>query len=353
MDKFDRRKLLFITQTVSLLCALSLGILTITGQINLIGLLIITLVSGIANALDNPASQAFVTDIVKKEDLASAIGLNSTMFNAGRVLGPAAAGFLIALVGMGNIFLINAASFLAILISLYFIKSTSSVQSSQDNPVQAIKEGLAYSFTHPLISVLLVTAGVGAVFCFSQATIMPVLAEQVFSNGTQGLGILLSSFGLGALIASFIISSQFKKVRSIRLIASGFITFLIGTLAFSYTTNIYVGSVFLFFSGLGLTLQFSSIYATIQKLTKEEFRGRVSSIYVLLFVGFAPLGNLFIGSTTSMMGPQNAIRLCLLVLFAYGMLMYFNLSKVKRRYRQYINSKPQLQPAPAYSYVKD
>lgn len=336
VDKFDRKKLLIYTQSASLLFALSLGVLTITHLISLPLLIILTFLSGIANAIDNPVTQAFVVDVVGKEDLPSAVGLNSTMFNTGRVLGPAAAGFLIALVGVGNIFLINAASFLAILGSLYFIKvncKTSSI--SEQNPVASIKEGVLYSRSHPVISLLLVTAGIGAIFCFSQATILPAVAEKVFQQGSVGLGRLLSSAGVGALIASFIISSQSKKVPAIWFIIGGNILFLISTLVFTFTENMQIASICLFFSSFGLTLQFSSIYTTIQKLVKEEFRGRVSSIYVLLFIGLSPIGNLFIGTTTSWLGPQLAIRLSVVIALVYGVIILFNLPKMQKKYAKY------------------
>lgn len=333
VDRINRKKLLMITQSSSLILALALGILTLTNLINLPILLVITLLSGIANAIDNPANQAFVVDVVGKEDLPSAVGLNSAIFNSGRVLGPAAAGFLIALVGMGNIFLINAVSFLAILVSLYFIKINIKItKPEKEDPVASIKEGIGYSFSHPLISLLLITAAMGAIFCFSQATIMPVLAEQIFHQGITGLGRLLSATGLGALVGSLVISSLSKRISTSYFIALGYLLFMIFNFAFTYTSSLQMASIYLFFSGLGLTLQFSTIYAFMQKLVKDEFRGRVSSIYVLLFIGLSPFGSLFIGSTTSWFGPQLAIRLCLVIIAIFGAWMLINLPQAKRKY---------------------
>jgi len=336
VDRFDRKKLLIATQTASLILAFILGILTITHLITLPLLLLLTFLAGIANAIDNPVTQAFVVDVVGKEDLPSAVGLNSTLFNTGRVLGPAAAGFLIALVGVGNIFLINAASFLAILISLYFIKVHTQMNNQKDEKLtHAIKEGITYSYSHPVIRVLLMTAGIGAIFCFSQATILPVLAEKVFHEGTEGLGILLSATGTGALVGSLIISAWFKKIQAATFIIVGNLLFLLSSLAFTFTNNLQLASFCLFFSGLGLTIQFSSVYSAIQRLVKEEFRGRVSSIYVLLFIGFSPLGNLFVGSTATWFGPQLAIRLCIIIASFYGIVTLVRLPKVKKKYQSY------------------
>jgi len=160
-EKFSRKKVLYFTQGSSLLLAFILGLLTLAHAINLPILLLLALLAGTINALDNPATQAFMVDIVDKEDIPSAVGLNSSIINTGVVIGSAIAGFLIALIGVGNIFLINALSFLAILASLYFIKLETNIIKSKENPILAIKEGITYSFNHPLIFILLLSAGVG------------------------------------------------------------------------------------------------------------------------------------------------------------------------------------------------
>lgn len=335
VDKFDRKKVLVFTQSSSLIFAFILGILTLSGLVNLTNLLIITFLAGIANAVDNPATQSFVTEIVGKNELPSAIGLNSAMFNTGRVLGPALAGFLIAMVGVGNVFIITALSFLAILVSLYFINSKSVKCQKQEDAFSAIKGGIVYSFAHPLIGVLLLTAATGAIFAFSQSIIIPVIAEKVFERGADGLGLLLSASGLGALVGSLIISSNFKKSRASRFIIFGNIIFLVSTFIFTFTTNIYFAFLLLVLSGAGLTIQFSSIYTSIQNLVKEEFRGRVSSIYVLMFVGFSPLGNLLMGSLTSYLGPLSAIRFALFMLVLYGVIVFFSWGKIRLRYQSY------------------
>lgn len=349
VDKYNRRKILLLTQSSSLVLALLLGIFTITHTINLPILLLLTFLAGVANAIDNPASQSFVVDIVAKEDLPSAIGLNSTMFNTGKVLGPAMAGFLIAIVGVGNIFFINAASFLAILVSLCFINVQTKNTIPCENQLAAITRGIAYASKHPKINRLLLTAAMGAIFCSSQTTIMPIFANDVFTKGTQALGILLAATGLGALCGSLFISSYAKHIRPSIIMLIGCGLFIVGMFAFSFTKNIYAGSAFLFFTGLGMTIQFSTMYATIQRHVKEEFRGRVSSIYVLLFVGLGPVGNLFIGTTASAFGPQVAVRLATFIMFLYGITLFLNVFKETfsvpyQRYNRYI--------APLFSFVK-
>lgn len=323
VDRYDRRRLLFLTQSASLVLALVLGLLVLSHLISLPILIALTFLSGVANAIDNPVTQAFVVDLVGKEDLPSAVGLNSAMFNTGKVLGPAVAGFLIAWVGIGNIFLINALSFLAILVSLYFIKiPASSGSRPQSQPLLAIKEGVNYAFFHPLLNTLLLTAAMGAVFYFSQATIMPVIAEKVFHQGSAGLGVLLASSGFGALVGSLIISSLSKKASSSTFILAGNFLFIVSTFLFTYATMLPLASILLFVSGMGLTVLFSTLYATVQKHVHEDYRGRVSSLYVLLFIGLSPLGNLLIGSTSSWFGPQLAIRISLIVVAAYSLFLF-------------------------------
>lgn len=339
VDRYDRKKILLATQSSSLLIALTLGVLTITHVMSLPILLVLTFLSGVTNAIDNPASNAFVVDIVDKENLPSAIGLNSTMFNTGRVLGPAAAGFLIAFLGLGNVFIINALSFLAIIVSLLLIKSQSALVSKpQESQVKAIKQGIKYAASHPKINRLLLTAGMGAIFCFSQATIMPIFVSKVFGSGTQALGILLSATGVGALCGSLFVSSYSHKVKPSDIMFYGAGLFIFGSIAFSFTRNVYVASVFLFVAGLGMTTQFSTMYATIQRHVKEEFRGRVSSIYVLLFIGLGPIGNLFIGTAATFLGAQLAVRLASLIMFSYSVILFINIKKITlpKLYQKYI-----------------
>lgn len=329
VDRYNRKKILLITQSSMLFIALTLGILTVTHLMTIPILLTLTLLSGIANAIDNPASNAFVVDIVAKDDLPSAIGLNSTMFNTGRVLGPAAAGFLVALVGVGNVFFVNAASFLAILVSLWMIKVQKVAPAKpKENQLSAIKQGVHYAATHPKINRLLLTAAIGAIFCSSQATIMPIFATKVFASGSQALGILLSATGIGALCGSLFVSSYSKKIKPSLVMLYGCGIFIIGMFAFSFTKNVLVASSWLFFAGLGMTVQFSTMYATIQRHVKEEFRGRVSSIYVLLFIGLGPVGNLFIGTAATILGAQMAVRLASLIMLSYGTALFLNINKL-------------------------
>lgn len=329
VDRYNRKKILQVTQFSSLIIAVTLGILVVTQLISLPLILLLTFLSGVANAIDNPASNAFVVDIVKKDDLPSAIGLNSTLFNTGRVLGPSAAGFLIAVVGVGNIFFINAASFLAILVSLWMIKVQHvKVTKSQESQLTAIKGGIKYAASHPKINRLLLTAGMCAIFSASQATLMPVFATNVFKGDTQALGFLLSATGIGALCGSLFVSSYAKKVKPSLVMLYGCGLFIVGMIAFSYTKNVIVASSYLFFAGLGMTIQFSTMYATIQRHVKEEFRGRVSSIYVLLFIGLGPVGNIFIGTAATVLGVQLAVRLSSLIMLSYGIGLFLNIYKL-------------------------
>ncbi|EKD84702.1 MAG: permease [uncultured bacterium] len=347
-EKFSRKKVLYFTQGSSLLLAFILGLLTLAHAINLPILLLLALLAGTINALDNPATQAFMVDIVDKEDIPSAVGLNSSIINTGVVIGSAIAGFLIALIGVGNIFLINALSFLAILASLYFIKLETNIIKSKENPILAIKEGITYSFNHPLIFILLLSAGVGSIFCFSQATIMPVFAKNVFHSGSSGLGYLLSVTGLGALSGSLIVSSKSKKYHAIHLMVIGNIIFLLSSFIFTLSSSIYLAAGMLFFSGLGMNLQFATMHATVQRLVKEEFRSRVTSLYFLMFAGLGPLGNIFIGSASSAFGPQTAIRICLFIVSLYAIGVYLYAVRKQEQLREYTQK---LQPV--FTYTKD
>jgi MFS family permease len=337
VDRFPRKKLLIITQSLYLVFALALGFLTITNLINLPLLIIITFLSGVVGAIDNPTTQAIVTDMIDAKDLPSAIGLNSAIFNTGRVLGPSVAGYLIGLIGMGNIFIINALSFLGILISLYFIKIEPKINNKpiKNNPVGDIKNGIIYSFSHPLISLLLFTVTTGAIFCFSQATLMPVIVEKVYAGGSQNLGTLLSATGLGALLGSLIVSSQLKKYPAKYFTAGGNFLFIASMFLFTFTHNFKMALFYLFFSGIGLTVEYSTIYAAVQRLVKEEFRGRVSSIYSLLFIGLSPLGNIIIGSIATPLEPLIAIRIFVIIASSFSLLLGLKMVKAQNKFQKY------------------
>ena len=309
VDRFSRKKILYFTQYSSLFLAVLLGVLTVLHVVTLWEIILISALLGAITAIDLPARQAFSVDLVGKEDLHSAIALNSGLFNAARVIGPGVAGLLIALFGTGGAFILNGLSFLALVIALNIMSIKETVHAVHPNAIKAIKEGISYAFTHRIIRTLLIMSSIVSIFGWSYITIMPVVTEKVFGKDASGLGILYMASGLGALLGTFFVSSVSKKVSSSMFIFLGGIIFSLSLIVFSYTTNFNLALIFMFLSGLGLILQFAIMNTSIQRHVEDSLRGRVMSLYTLTFLGLAPLGSFEIGIIAEHFGSMFALRM--------------------------------------------
>ncbi len=329
VDRFNKKKILYITQIIPMMLAFVLGFLTLFQKVNLVGVSVLAFLFGTVSALDNPARQAFVVEMVRREDLASAIALNSSIFNGARVIGPGIAGILIAAIGIGGTFIINGISFIAVIIALFFITSKKLLPQVHPHPVKAIKQGLSYSFSHPIIKTLLMFTGVISIFGWSYSTLMPVIAQNIFHQGPAVLGYLYSATGVGAVFAAIIISVLSKKLNPLVFILVGCLLFSLSVLSFTFIKNYIFALPVLFFVGFGLIMQFSIINSTIQHLVPDDIRGRVMSIYTLMFLGMFPIGSFQVGIIAERLGSIFAIRLGAIIVFAYGVYIFLNRDRLK------------------------
>lgn len=337
IDRFPKKKILFITQSAAMVLAFILGILTVFQLINIWEIGVIAFLLGTVAAIDIPARQAFVSELVTKDQLSSAIALNSATFNAARVIGPGIAGLLIAWIGTGGAFLINALSYIAVIAALILIKTENKTAEIKTGTFTAIKEGLAYSFSHPVIRLLIIFTAVSSVFGWSYSTVMPLIAEKDFHMDASGLGYMYTAGGFGALMATLLIGIFSKKISSIYFIIGGNSLFSLSIIFFSYTSNLMTALILLFFAGFGLLSQFAMINTTIQRLVKSEFRGRVLSIYIFMFMGLTPLGNFEVGLLSEHMGTGFAIRFGAFIVFLFGILVYFYRGRLRRDFIVYKN----------------
>lgn len=323
VDRYPKRTILFYTQTTSMILAFALGIMAVTGAITVWWIIAIAFLLGIVNAVNTPAIQSYVVELVEdKSHLASAIALGAGMFNAARAIGPTIAGLLIAGLGAGMAFILNGFSYIAILISLYFMKTGNTVHYTDLHPLQAIKEGIAYTFKHPTIRLLLTISSTISIFGWSYSTLMPVIAGTIFHVGAAELGYLYAASGVGAFVGAMGVSIFARKYRASRIILSGLALFTISLLAFTFTHTLLLGYLTLFFVGLGLVTLFSMTNTTIQHAVEDRMRGRVLSIYALTFMGFAPLGNLEIGFMAEHFGSEFAIRVSALIVGLFWFFLY-------------------------------
>lgn len=329
VDRFDKKKILIITQIGAMTLAFALGLLTIFGEITVWQVAVLGFLLGMFNAVDAPARQSFVVELVKREDLSSAIGLNSAIFNGARVIGPSVAGFLIAWFGVGGAFIANGLSYIAVIIALLLMKIDRVIHDVHPHPLRAIEEGVKYAMGHPLIKTLLIFTGAVSVFGWSYTTMMPLIARDIFGLDATGLGYFYAATGFGALTAAFSMSALSKRFGSFPVIISGNIIFVVSLFLFSLTTHFWLACGLLYFIGMGLMLQASMINSTIQHAVKDHFRGRVMSLHVLMFMGLFPLGNFQIGWLGEHLGVMMTLRLEAGLLFLAGILLWTVRTKLK------------------------
>lgn len=336
VDRFPKRSIIFITQSISMLLAFILGALTILGIVQVWHVMLLAFLFGCVHAIDAPARHAFVPEMVGKEDLHSAISLNSGIFNSARVIGPAIGGFLIATTGTGGAFFLNGASYIAVLAALRMMNVQETVHAHPSHPLRAVQEGLVYAASHPLIRTLLLFVGVIGVFGWPYTTILPVIAKQTLHAGPEVLGYLYSAAGLGALISVVVVSAFGKKANPMFFIIGGNMLFCVALAAFSGMTTLGAALPFLFLAGMGLLAQNSTINITIQHFVEDKYRGRVMSMYTLMFMGMTFLGSLQIGFFAEHFGTAFAIRLGIGVVFLAGTFLFLNRKRLDRAHVEYL-----------------
>jgi MFS family permease len=335
VDRFSKKKILYFTQASNMVLALVLGMLTNRGLATVPVIGSVAFLMGTVNAVDAPARQAMVPELVSKEQLASAIALNSGIFNAARVIGPGLAGMLIAWVGTGGAFIANGISYIAVLVALWFVRIHELPADRLLHPLVAIKQGLTYSFTHPVIRVLLVFVGVVSIFGWSYTTIMPIIAQNTFGLDAKGLGYLYSATGLGALLATYLVGAYAGKVSPLLFIVGGNSLFALCLILFAFTAYFPLALVLLFLIGLGLLSQASMMNTMVQGMVRQEFRGRVMSIYILMFLGLAPIGNFEIGFLTEHLGVPWVFTINGSIVLLFGLLVFMYRERIRARYREY------------------
>jgi len=329
VDRFPKRALFLFTQISAMTLALILGILTLTGLINLPAIAVLAFLLGIVSALDSPLRFALVGEMVEKPHLASAIALGGSIFNAARVIGPAVAGLLIAATGVGWAFIINGFSFFLPIFSVFFIRFPKYKKIEHPHPFESIKIGIRYAFTHPIIKLLLIYVGLVAIFGWSYVTIMPVIAEEVFHQDSAALGMLYSASGLGSILGASLISTLMKKFDFKNIVFSGSLIFVLFIFLFTLTSNYTLALILLFFSGLGIAIQNIVLTTAVQHEVEGHLRGRVMSIYLIMFVGLAPLGSFQIGFLAEHLNSMTAIRIGAVIILFSAILLNYHLRKLE------------------------
>ncbi|MFC1501027.1 MFS transporter [Elusimicrobiota bacterium] len=307
-DHFDRRKLIILTQALLMIQALILAYLTIMNYIEVWHILSLTAFMGIINALDMPARQSLVADMVEKKDLMNAIGLNSLVLNTGRMIGPAIAGILISVYGEGFCFLINGISFIAVLFAIILIKPLwKSVEYVKESFFKKILSGISYTKTHPNISVALILLTISGFLTGFPIILMPVIVKDIYLMDASGLGIFMGAMGAGALFGAITMVSKKDTSGIKKIIFGSAVSFAVLVIIFALIKNFFIAIIILVALGyLGfLHIGFSNTF--IQLETSNAMRGRVMSFFVMSFMGFVPIGSLIAGFLSDKTDAQTAI----------------------------------------------
>ena len=311
-DRWNRHKMLLITQSLALMQAVILTVLVFTNVIQIWQIIVLSVLLGMINAFDMPIRQAFVFDMIEdhKEDIGNAIALNSSMVNAARLIGPSIAGILIATVGEGWCFLVNAISFTAVVVSLLKMKIKSKPKAKGEFKVfTELKEGFTYSFSFtPIKNLLLLLAGVSLVST-SVLLLAPVFAKEYLKGGADTYGFLVGAYGSGALFGAIYLLNKKNVLGLGRLITFAVFVFGISIILFSFS-RVFTLSVFLMLiAGGGMMLHIASTNTLLQTISEESKRGRVMSFYAMSFRGMSPFGSLIAGSLGSAIGPPQTLIL--------------------------------------------
>jgi predicted MFS family arabinose efflux permease len=306
-DRFSKRNILLVTQSAAMLQAFALAALTHFGVIHVWHVMVLAALLGTSNAFDMPARQSMVIELSSREDLLNAVSLNSSAFNAGRIVGPAVGGLLIASVGTATCFLINGISFVATIVALAGIAAREPRPEAKGPMLLQIRSGLRWAKEQPLVKGLLAMIATASVFAMSYATLLPVFARDVFHMGAQAYGFLLSSYAVGALMSALLLTALGHRWPLGRLVATGAYWFPFALAALALAPRYRLAVVALFLAGAGLMLFNATTNTMLQRLSPDELRGRVMSMRTLLFAGMMPLGAMQMGALGEWLGPRAAV----------------------------------------------
>jgi MFS family permease len=312
VDLVDRRRVIITAQVVMMTNSVILAVLAWTGVVRVEHVIILTALNGIASSFEMPGRQAFVAEMVPREDLPNAIAMNSTIFNGARLIGPGIAGVLIGFIGVAGCFAINAITYTAAMGSLLAIRMTRRRRGALGATVlRHMREGVAYVRAHRPIRFLLLLVAINFGFAMQYSVLVPVFARDLLGMGARGYGFLVAAQGLGAVIAALTMASRSGSPRALRQNLVFGVFCMAGAIAlFGYSPSMGVSLAAQMLIGAGLMHHMVTSNTLIQFFVPDELRGRVMSIYTLSFLGTAPLGSLGVGFIGEHLGPRIAVAIC-------------------------------------------
>jgi MFS family permease len=309
-DRIPKRKLLFVTQTVLALEAVTLGILAWTGVVQVWHVIVLAFLLGTMNAFDTPTRQSFIIELVGKNQLLNAIGLNSISFNLARILGPAIAGVLIAWTGVAGCFLINGFSYCATILALLLMRIPSRLSApSQANLLDSVRQGIRYVRREPDIRSLLLIVMTTSIFAVSYLPLLPLFARDILHTGAAGYGGLMSAVGIGALVGAFSIAIQGSSRKKGLFVFLGNLLFSLALVGLALSRWYWLSLLILPLAGWAMVTQNVTVNTLLQIAAPDSMRGRVMSFYTITFMGMTPFGNFLAGSIAQLLGAPLAVMI--------------------------------------------
>ncbi len=323
-DRFNRRRVVVTTQACAMVLAGILSALTLTGVVQVWHVMTLAALLGVVNAFDIPARQAFLIDMVGREDLLNAIALNSSMFNGARIIGPAVAGILVASIGEGWCFFANSVSYIAVIVGLLLMRIERPARLAQSgSPLENILEGFGFVRQTRAVRAILLLLGLVSFVGMPYAVLMPVFAAQILHGGAKALGILMCATGVGALLGAASLAARVGVKGLGRLIALCAGGFGISVILFSFSRIFWLSVVLLVPVGFFIMVQMASSNTMVQVMVPDRLRGRVISVYSMMFMGMAPFGALSAGALAHHIGAPWTVAaggmLCIAAAIAFGL----------------------------------
>jgi len=327
-DRYNRHRGVVWTQTAALILSFVLAALTLLGVVRVWEILLIAFFAGIVNAFDVPIRQAFLVQMVGKEDLPNAIALNSSIFNGARVVGPAIAGFAIAWFGEGWCFFLNGISFLAVIIALLMMRLEKfEPRANKGSPLQNFVEGFRFAMSDRPIRSALLLVSLMSIFGLQYSVFMPIFARDILHGGPRMLGLLMLCAGVGAVNGALHFAARTDYKSLVEWIAGTSTACALGLILFSQSRAVWLSAVMLVAVGFSATSQLAATNTIVQNRVPDELRGRIMAVYATMFMGVQPLGALIAGGVAKRFGAPHALTafgtVCLLgsLLFVFRVAM--------------------------------
>lgn len=328
-DRFRKRNVVLVTQTLAMLQALVMALLIYRGAIQLWHIIALAAALGTIHAVDMPTRQAMVLELVDRDYALNAVSLNSSAFNLGRFIGPAAAGVIIGAIGVGGCYLANGLSFLALLAALLAIPPRPAGAPLKGRAVDHVADGMKWVRAHPVAAGILALIAVSGIFAMPYTALMPVYARVALETGPQAYGFLYSAAGLGAFTSAVLLARYGHRWRVGRLVTIGSLIFPLTLMTVAGAPRYSVALVTLYLCGAGLMLFNAVANTMLQTMPPNSLRGRVMSLRAFVFAGMTPLGNLQIGAVANWFGPRAALAIGGIVCLLSALLLAWRVPKVR------------------------